>query len=153
RFAASSPVGLRQWSARSRHASALIAGSARAARESWRPSRSEKKRAATGKAAARAYSRAAWTELQLQFRPPRDGPSVGTRLRHYAMAEEIDVALAALQQVRRDLSLRKKANRAAEKRTIKEAARPQALSPATADFRFRCHRKPAGDVGYGMPSA
>src|SRR5215831_3738412 len=44
------------------------------------------------------YSRAAWTELQLQFRPPRDGPSVGTRLRHYATAEEIDVALAALQQ-------------------------------------------------------
>src|SRR5215831_16259038 len=97
------------------------------------------------------YSRAAWTELQLQFRPPRDGPSVGTRLRHYATAEEIDVALAALQQVRRDLSLRKEANRAAEKRTIKEAARPQPLSPATADFRFRCHRKPAGDVG--MPSA
>jgi hypothetical protein len=79
--------------------------------------------------------------------------SVSTRVRDYATAEEIEVALAALQQVRRDLSLRKEANRAAEKRTIKEAARPQRRSPATADFRFRCHRKPAGDVGYGMPSA
>ena len=46
------------------------------------------------------YSRAAWTELQLQFRPPRDGPSVSTHLRDYATAQELDVALAALQQVR-----------------------------------------------------
>jgi hypothetical protein len=44
------------------------------------------------------YSRADWTEFQLRFRPPRDGPSVSIRLRDYATAEEIDVVVAALQQ-------------------------------------------------------
>jgi hypothetical protein len=38
-------------------------------------------------------SRAQWTELQLQFRPPRDGPTVSTRLRDYASFEEIDVVV------------------------------------------------------------
>jgi hypothetical protein len=43
------------------------------------------------------YSRANWTELQLQFRPPRDGACVSTRLREYASPEEISVVVAALQ--------------------------------------------------------
>jgi hypothetical protein len=52
------------------------------------------------------YSRADWTELQLQFRPPRDGPSVSIRLRDYASLEEIDVVVAALQLHWRELSAR-----------------------------------------------
>jgi len=52
------------------------------------------------------YSRADWTEFQLRFRPPRDGPSVSTRLRDYATAEEIGVVVAALQLLRRELSVR-----------------------------------------------
>jgi hypothetical protein len=52
------------------------------------------------------YSRAEWTELQLQFRPPRDGPVVSTRLRDYVTAEEIGVVVAALQLLRRELSVR-----------------------------------------------
>ena len=48
------------------------------------------------------YSRAAWTELQLQFRLPRE-PVISTRLRDYASREEIDAVIAAVQQVRREL--------------------------------------------------
>ena len=51
------------------------------------------------------YSRADWTEFQLRFRPPRDGPSVSTRLRDYATAEEIGGGVAALQLLRRELSV------------------------------------------------
>jgi len=39
------------------------------------------------------YLRADWTELQPQFRPPRDGPSVSIRLRDYAAPEEISVVI------------------------------------------------------------
>jgi hypothetical protein len=52
------------------------------------------------------YSRADWTELQLRFRPPRDGPSVSIRLRDYASPEEISVVVAALQLRWRELSER-----------------------------------------------
>jgi hypothetical protein len=52
------------------------------------------------------YSRAEWTELQQQFRPPRDGPVVSTRLRDYASAEEISIVVAALQLRWRELSAR-----------------------------------------------
>ena len=52
------------------------------------------------------YSRAQWTELQLRFRPPRDGPTVSTCLRDYATAEEIGVVVAALQLLWRELSVR-----------------------------------------------
>lgn len=45
------------------------------------------------------YSRAQWAEGRLQFRPPRDGLSVSTRLSDYATAEEIDVVIAALQPI------------------------------------------------------
>jgi hypothetical protein len=51
-----------------------------------------------------AYSRADWTELQLRFRPPRDGPSVSIRLRDYASLEEISVVVAAVQLRWRELS-------------------------------------------------
>src|SRR5215467_10744788 len=40
------------------------------------------------------YSRTDWTELQLRFRPPRDGPSISTRLRDHASPEEIDDVVA-----------------------------------------------------------
>jgi hypothetical protein len=50
------------------------------------------------------YSRAEWAELQLQFRPPRDGPAVSTRLSDYATAEEIGGGVAALQLLRRELA-------------------------------------------------
>ena len=50
------------------------------------------------------YSRAQWTELQLRFRPSRDGASVSTRLRDYASPEEISVVVAALQLRWRELS-------------------------------------------------
>ena len=60
------------------------------------------------------YSRAEWTELQLQFHPPRDGPVISIRLRDYASREEIDVVVAALEQLRRELSARVRgANRTA----------------------------------------
>jgi len=52
------------------------------------------------------YSRADWTELQLQFHPPRDGACVSIRLRDYAIPEQIDVVVAALQLLRRELSAR-----------------------------------------------
>ena len=52
------------------------------------------------------YLRADWTELQPQFRPPRDGPSVSIRLRDYAAPEEIRVVIAALQLRWRELSAR-----------------------------------------------
>jgi hypothetical protein len=48
------------------------------------------------------YSRAAWTELQLQFRLPRE-PVISTRLRDYASQEEIATIITAVQQVRREL--------------------------------------------------
>jgi hypothetical protein len=48
------------------------------------------------------YSRAAWTELQLQFRLPRE-PVISTRLRDYASQEEIDTVIAAVQQIRREV--------------------------------------------------
>ena len=50
------------------------------------------------------YSRIPWTELQLRFRPPRDGPDVSIRLRDYATAEEINSVIAALQLHWRELS-------------------------------------------------
>ena len=50
--------------------------------------------------------RADWTEPQLRFRPPRDGPSVSIRLHDYASPEEIDVVIAALQLRWRELSAR-----------------------------------------------
>ena len=50
------------------------------------------------------YSRADWTELQLQFRPPRNGPSISFCLRDYASPEEISVVVAALQLRWRELS-------------------------------------------------
>ena len=52
------------------------------------------------------YSRAQWTELQLRFRPPPDGPSVSIRLRDYDSLEEINIVVAALQLLRRELSAR-----------------------------------------------
>jgi len=52
------------------------------------------------------YSRADWTELKMQFHPPRDGASVSIRLRDYASPEEIDVVIAALQLRRRELGAR-----------------------------------------------
>jgi hypothetical protein len=52
------------------------------------------------------YSRADWTELQLQFRPPRDGLSVSIRLRDYASPEEVSIVVAALQLRWRELSAR-----------------------------------------------
>jgi hypothetical protein len=78
------------------------------------------------------YSRADWTELQQQFRPPPDGPSVSTRLRDYATAEEIGVVVAALQLLRRELSVRaREANRTTTSR-MSAAAQDTALA---ADFR------------------
>src|SRR5262249_53933406 len=75
------------------------------------------------------YSRVEWTELQQQFRPPRDGPSVSTRLRDYASREEIDVVVAALQQLRRELGARVRgANRTATGRM--SAAAPDAALAA-----------------------
>src|SRR5262249_47564672 len=84
------------------------------------------------------YSRAEWTELQLQFRPPRDGPAVSTRLRDYATAEEIGVVLvAALQPLRHELSVRARgANRTTTSR-MSAAAQDAALAAkwAAADRR------------------
>jgi hypothetical protein len=63
------------------------------------------------------YSRANWTELQLQFRPPRDGASISTHLRDYARPEEIDIVVTALQLRWRELSARARdANRTATSR-------------------------------------
>jgi len=74
------------------------------------------------------YSRAEWTELQQRFRPPRDGPSISTRLRDYASSEEIDVVVAALQQLRRELGARVQgANRTATSR-MSAAAQDAALA-------------------------
>jgi hypothetical protein len=74
------------------------------------------------------YSRAQWTELQLQFRLPRDGPVVSTRLRDYASAEEIDIAITALQQLRRELSVQaRRANRTTTRR-MSAAAQDAALA-------------------------
>ena len=83
------------------------------------------------------YSRADWTELQLRFRPPRDGPSVSIRLRDYATAEEIGLVVAALQVLRRELGVRVRgANRAATGR-MSAAAQDAALAAmwAAADRR------------------
>jgi len=83
------------------------------------------------------YSRADWTELQQQFRPPPDGPSVSTRLRDYATAEEIGLVVAALQVLRRELGVRVRgANRAATGR-MSAAAQDAALAAmwAAADRR------------------
>jgi hypothetical protein len=63
------------------------------------------------------YSRAEWTELQQRFRLPRDGPSVSTCLRDYASLEEIDAVVAALELLRRELSVQaRSANRTATRR-------------------------------------
>src|SRR5215472_4356732 len=63
------------------------------------------------------YSRADWTELQLRFRPPRDSPSVSTRLRDYANPEEIGAAIAAVQLGWRQLNAQaRSANRTATHR-------------------------------------
>src|SRR5262245_1339154 len=75
------------------------------------------------------YSRAQWAEGRLQFRPPRDGLSISTRLSDYASAEEIDVVIMALQQTWRDLSAQVRvAKQAATRRMSKEAAADNALA-------------------------
>jgi hypothetical protein len=78
------------------------------------------------------YSRASWTELQLQFRLPRE-PVISTRLRDYASQEEIDTVIAAVQQVRCDLIAVEK--RSAVKSASKAARDDAALAViwATAD--------------------
>jgi hypothetical protein len=83
------------------------------------------------------YSRADWTELQQRFRPPPDGPSVSTRLRDYATAEEIDTVVAALQQVRRELSVRARGANRTVTRRMSAAAQDAALAAmwAAADGR------------------
>ena len=74
------------------------------------------------------YSRADRTKLQLQFRPPRDGPSVSTCLRDYASPEEISVIVAALQLRWREHSTRARgANRTATSR-MSAAAQDAALA-------------------------
>ena len=74
------------------------------------------------------YSRADWTELQLQFRPPRDGRPVSIRLRDYASPEEIDVVIAALQLRWRELgACARGANRTATRR-MSAAAQDAALA-------------------------
>src|SRR6516164_4535285 len=83
------------------------------------------------------YSRADWTELQLQFRPPRDGRPVSIRLRDYASPEEIDVVIAALQLRWRELgACARGANRTATRR-MSAAAQDAALAAmwAAADRR------------------
>jgi len=83
------------------------------------------------------YSRAEWTELQQRFRPPRDGPIISTRLRDYASLEEIDIVVAALQLLRRELSACiRGANRTATTR-MSAAAQDAALAAmwAAADRR------------------
>jgi hypothetical protein len=75
------------------------------------------------------YSRKCWTEHQQQFRPPRDGASVSTRLSDYATAEEIDAVITALQQVWRDLNAQvREAKQATVKRMSKEAVADNALA-------------------------
>src|SRR5215813_11965914 len=75
------------------------------------------------------YSRVAWTELQLRFRPPRDGPAVSTRLSDYATAEEIELVAATLEQARRELGARvREAKRPAGGRLSKAAAADNALA-------------------------
>jgi hypothetical protein len=83
------------------------------------------------------YSRAECTELQLQFRPPRDGPTVSTRLRDYATAEEIAVVVAALQLPRRELSVRVRGANRTVTRRMSAAAQDAALAAmwAAADGR------------------
>jgi len=67
-------------------------------------------------------------ELQLQFRPPRDGPAVSTRLRDYATSEEIGVVFAALQLLRRDLSVRARGANLTTIRQMSAAAQDAALA-------------------------
>ena len=83
------------------------------------------------------YSRADWTELQLQFRPPRDGVSVSIRLRDYANPEEINGVIAALQLRWRELSARARGADGTAIRRMSAAARDAALAAmwAAADRR------------------
>jgi hypothetical protein len=83
------------------------------------------------------YSRAEWTELQLQFRPPRDGPVVSTRLRDYASPEDINTAITALEQLRRELSARARGTNRPATRRMSSAVQDAALAAmwAAADRR------------------
>jgi hypothetical protein len=69
------------------------------------------------------YSRADWTELQLAFRPPRDGLVISTRLRDYASQEEIDGVIAAVQQARCELTARIQAAQVPPPRRMSKEAR------------------------------
>jgi hypothetical protein len=71
------------------------------------------------------YSRAAWTEHQQRFRPPRDGLRVSTRLADYATRAEIDAVVAALEQVQRELGTRVRAAKALATRRLSKAARAE----------------------------
>ena len=96
------------------------------------------------------YSRADWrTELQLRFRPPRDGPKVSIPLRDYATPEEISVVIAALLLRWRELSAQARgANRTAARR-MSAAAQDAALAAmwAAAD-----RRRIGWILGYGTRS-
>src|SRR6516164_1903919 len=71
--------------------------------------------------------RADWTEPQLRFRPPRDGPSVSIRLRDYASLEEISVVVAALQLRWRELSARARGADGTAGRRMSAAAQSRRL--------------------------
>jgi hypothetical protein len=73
----------------------------------------------------------------LQFRPPPRGPAVSTRLRDYATAEEIGGGVAALQLLRRELSVQARGAKRTATSRMSAAAQdaPLAAMWATADRR------------------
>jgi len=75
------------------------------------------------------YSRADWAESRRWFRPPRDGPSVSTRLRDYAASGGDRRRHRRLQQVWRNLNVwTRGANQTATTRRMSKVVQDAALA-------------------------